>query len=98
MKRFVRLRRIARRARDWFPFTMLGVLISTLGGLAAWSAFGDVDLVLLGVAAIALCTLFISLMTVVAAAVRVRFALRKLGKSTSPVMAECGYPIRTGFR
>lgn len=99
MKRFLpRVRRIVRRARDLFPLSMLGVLVCAFGGIAAWSAFGDVDLVLLGVAAIVLCTITISLATVLLAALRVKLALRKMVKTATPVTAECGYPIRTGFR
>jgi hypothetical protein len=92
-----RLRRIIRRARDWFPLTPLGVLICALGGIAAWQAFGDVDLVLLGVCAIALCTIVLSVSTLVIGVIRVWVALRKLPRTVSAVNAECGYPVRTGF-
>jgi len=93
-----RARTLARKARDLFPLTKLGVIVAALGGLATWAGLSEVDLVLLGAAVIAGVTITIGIVTVLLATFRVRRALRLLPKLDTPIAIECGFPSRTGFR
>lgn len=93
-----RLTAFARRARDAFPLTRLGVALVVLTALALRFGWQEVDLVLLGSATIAIVTLAIGLLTVGLAWWRVKAALRAAGESSSAISVECGFPGRTGFR
>jgi hypothetical protein len=93
-----RLRRILRRVRDGFPLTGLGLAIAALVTVALVAGFSEVDLVLLGAGAIGLVALLVSLVTVTIGWLRVRVALRRMKVPETPIVLECGYPVRTGFR
>lgn len=93
-----RLRSFARRARDLFPLTTLGVAIATLGGGALWFGISAADLVMIGAGVIALVTIALAIVTVLLATLRVRSALSRAVTPTTPLAIECGYPARTGFR
>lgn len=93
-----RLRRLVRRVRDGAPLTALGLAVSALVGVALGIGVSEVDLVLLGAGALGGVALATSLGTVLVALLRVRLALRRLPVSETPLVLECGYPVRTGFR
>ncbi|UJR84441.1 DUF58 domain-containing protein [Sandaracinus amylolyticus] len=92
-----RLARFARRARDVFPLTRLGVVVVALVSLALWIGVRQVDLVLLGASAIVGVALALGILTVVIARWRVAIALRRIDAGNA-LSIECGFPARTGFR
>ncbi len=93
-----KLRRLLRRVRAGFPLTGLGVAVAGLVTVALAFGVGELDLVLLGAGAVGLVSLLVSLVTVTLGWLQVRMALRRLPTSETPVVLECGYPARTGFR
>jgi hypothetical protein len=93
----LRLRAIARRARDLFPLTPLGVAVALLGAGALWMGFAAVDLVMLGAGTIAGVAVVLGGLVVALGAWRLSRALRREAAAT-PVAIECGFSTRTGFR
>ena len=92
------MKRLGRGARDLFPLTGLGVLVGGLAALALYVGFSEVDLVLLGAGVIGGLAILVGVLSVGLGLLRIRGALNRLAPNDTPLVLECGYPVRTGFR
>lgn len=90
--------RFFRRVRDAFPLTGLGVGVLALSAIALAIGASSVDLVLLGAGVIGVAAILIAIAMVVLGVLRVRRALSRIPATEAPLVLECGYPVRTGFR
>ncbi len=93
-----KLRRLVRRVRDAFPFTGLGTGVLALSAIALSFGASEVDLVLLGAGVIGGAAVLIALALVLVATWRVRRAIARVPLTEAPLVLECGYPVRTGWR
>ncbi len=93
-----KIARLLGRIRKRFPLTMLGVATLLACSGALYYGLKNADLVLIGAGAIASITLAISLTTVLLGALRVHLVLRRVPRTETPIVLECGYPVRTGIR
>lgn len=91
------IRHSLRRARDLFPLTALGSLMAAFGTLALVIGVREIDLVLLGAGTIGAVAVALSLVVVGLGVLRVRTALRRKPDTQTPLVLECGFPVRTGF-
>ncbi|MCC6878093.1 MAG: DUF58 domain-containing protein [Sandaracinaceae bacterium] len=93
-----RIRRIARRARDYFPLTRLGVILGGLGTLAILHyGLKELDLVLLGAGIAGAGATLIGLLCTLFGLLVIGISLRRRKPLDTPISLECGYPSETGF-
>jgi hypothetical protein len=88
---------IARRVRDFFPVTLLGLLVAGGGALALFPyGIERIDLVLLVVGIVALALVALATLFTIATAVVLFFRLRRRPPGEA-LSIECAFPRRTGF-
>ena len=100
LARYPRARRVLRKARDLFPFTLLGLLILSGAGVATWFlGFERMDLVVLAMGTATLAVGALSLLIVSFTALGVWIALRRATRlgSAEGLRLECGAAVKTGF-